>query len=123
MAGGSGEAEEEALRASALRQSEGGLREMALKKKLGAGKVLCTRDPHGCWLACLHPGGNPGENLESISHRCYLFEVAFVWELTKQTIVLPLGCLQGGVWPRRRARVWTPNRICRGIVCGLRTRI
>ena len=35
-------------------------------------------------------------NLESISHRCYLFEVAFVWELTKETIVLPLGCLQGG---------------------------
>ena len=55
MAGGSGEAEEEALRASALRHvaSEGELREMALKKKLGAGKVLCTRDPHGCWLACL----------------------------------------------------------------------
>jgi len=36
-----------------------------------------------------HPGGNPGENLKSISHRCYL-EVAFVWELTKETIVLPL---------------------------------
>ena len=44
-----------------------------------------------------HPGGNPGANLKSISHRCYLFEVAFVWELTKETIVLPLGCLQGGV--------------------------
>ena len=37
-----------------------------------------------------------GANLKSISHRCYLFEVAFVWELTKETIVLPLGCLQGG---------------------------
>ena len=35
--------------------------------------------------------------LESISHRCYLFEVAFVWELTKETISLPLGCLQGGL--------------------------
>ena len=44
----------------------------------------------------IHPGGNPGANLKSISHRCYLFEVAFVWELTKETIVLPLGCLQGG---------------------------
>ena len=33
----------------------------------------------------------------SIAHRCYLFEVAFVWELTKETIVLPLGCLQGGL--------------------------
>ena len=42
------------------------------------------------------PGGNPGANLKSISHRCYLFEVAFVWELTKETVVLPLGCLQGG---------------------------
>jgi len=44
-----------------------------------------------------HPGGNPGANLKSISHRCYLLEVAFVWELTKETIVLPLGCLQGGL--------------------------
>jgi len=43
-----------------------------------------------------HPGGNPGANLKSISHRYYLFEVAFVWELTKETIELPLGCLQGG---------------------------
>ena len=42
------------------------------------------------------PGGNPGANLKSISHRCYLFEVAFVWELTTGTIDLPLGCLQGG---------------------------
>ena len=48
-----------------------------------------------------HPGGNPGANLKSTSHRCYLFEVAFVWEVTKETIVLPQGCLQGGV--RRRS--------------------
>jgi len=27
---------------------------------------------------------------------CYLPQVAFVWELTKETIHLPLGCLQGG---------------------------
>ena len=42
-----------------------------------------------------HPGGNPGANLKSISHRSsgkYHFE----WELTKETIYLPLGCLQGG---------------------------
>ena len=45
----------------------------------------------------IHPGGNPGANLKSISHRRYLFDVAFVWELTKETIHLPLGCLQGGV--------------------------
>ena len=43
------------------------------------------------------PGGNPGANLKSIPHRCYLFEVAFVWELTSKTIILPLGCLQGGL--------------------------
>ena len=43
-----------------------------------------------------HPGGNPWANLKSISHRCHLREVAFVWGLTKETIYLPLGCLQGG---------------------------
>jgi len=43
-----------------------------------------------------HPGGNPGANFKSISHRCHLFEDACVWELTKETIDLPLGCLQGG---------------------------
>jgi len=50
-------------------------------------------------LSSLHPGGNPGANLKPISHRCYRFEVAFVWELTKETIHLPLGCLQGGNTP------------------------
>jgi hypothetical protein len=45
-----------------------------------------------------HPEGNPGTNLQSISYRCYLSEVASVWELTKENIVLPLGCLQGGVF-------------------------
>jgi len=48
-----------------------------------------VRRPH-------HPGGNQEANLESISHRYYLREVAFEWELTKETIYLPLGCLQGG---------------------------
>ena len=43
-----------------------------------------------------HPGGNPVENLKSISHRCHPILVAFVWESTKETIHLPLGCLQGG---------------------------
>ena len=47
-------------------------------------------------LLVLHPGGKPGANPKSISHRCYLFGVAFVWQLTQETIVLPLGCLQGG---------------------------
>ena len=35
-------------------------------------------------------------NLKSISHRCHFFDVAFVWELTKETIHLPVGCLQSG---------------------------
>ena len=43
-----------------------------------------------------HPGGNAGANLKSISHRCHPILVAFVWELTTETIYLPLGCLQGG---------------------------
>ena len=37
-----------------------------------------------------HPGGNPRANLESISRRCYLREVAFEWNSTKETIYLPL---------------------------------
>ena len=41
-----------------------------------------------------HLGGNQGANRNSISHKCYLFEVTFVWVLTKATTVL--GCLQGG---------------------------
>ena len=38
---------------------------------------------------------HPVANLKSISHRCHPILVAFVWELTKATINLPLGCLQG----------------------------
>jgi len=44
-----------------------------------------------------HPGGNPWANLKSISHTYHPILVAFVWELTKETIHLPLGCLQGGL--------------------------
>ena len=36
-------------------------------------------------------------NLVSISHRCHIFEVASVQELTKEAIKLAVGCLQGGV--------------------------
>jgi len=61
--------------------------------------VPCTRTAH--WLYSVnkyatHPGVELRANLKSISHRCHLFEVAFVWELTKETIQLPLGCIQGG---------------------------
>ena len=48
------------------------------------------------------PGGNPGANGKSISHRCYLREIAFGWELIKETIYLFLGCLQGGLPPSNR---------------------
>ena len=46
--------------------------------------------------ALSHPGGNLGLNLESISHRCHPILVAFAWQVTKETINLPLECLQGG---------------------------
>jgi len=42
---------------------------------------------------CGLPGGNPGENIKSISHIFQPILVAFVWELAKETIDLPLGCL------------------------------
>jgi len=51
-----------------------------------------------------HPGVELRANLKSISHRCHLFEVAIVWELTKETIVMPMGCLQGGETLCRMAR-------------------
>jgi len=38
---------------------------------------------------------------ESISHRCHLFEVASAWDLAKETIHLPLGCLQSGTHTER----------------------
>jgi len=41
----------------------------------------------------LDPGVVLRANLKSISHRCHLLEVAFVRELTKETIHLPLVCL------------------------------
>ena len=41
-------------------------------------------------------------NLKSISHRCHPILVAFVWELTKETIDCPLSCLQGGLRERRK---------------------
>jgi len=46
------------------------------------------------WWRLHDPGGNPA-NLKAISHRCRPL-VAFAWELTRETIYLPLGCLQGG---------------------------
>ena len=48
-------------------------------------------------LVRIHPEGNPGANRKSISHICHPILVAFVWELTQDTIYVPLGCLQGSV--------------------------
>jgi len=59
-----------------------------------------------------HPGGNPGANLKSISHRCHPILVAFVWELTEDTINLPLSCLQGGGGSPGRRQSWRRRR-CR----------
>ena len=53
-----------------------------------------------------HLGGNPVADLKSISHRCYLREVAFEKELTKNNMYLPLGCLQGGVSCELRVGEW-----------------
>jgi len=43
-----------------------------------------------------HPGVNPGANLKSIFRRCNPILVAFVWELTEETMNFPRECLQGG---------------------------
>ena len=51
-----------------------------------------------------YPGGNPGANLESISHRCHPILVACAWGLTKETINLPLGSLQDGFSAERSSR-------------------
>ena len=69
--------------------------------RLGNRAEPSYRKSSGVRLVEVHPGGNPGANFKSISHRCYLLEVALVQELTKETIDLPLGCLQGA---ERRAR-------------------
>ena len=55
---------------------------------------------------CIHPGVELRANLKSISHGCHLFEVAFAWALTTETIRLPLGCLQGGRWLGWGRTVW-----------------
>jgi len=43
-----------------------------------------------------HPEVELRANLKPISQRCHPTLVAFAWELTKETLDLPLGCLQGG---------------------------
>ena len=43
-----------------------------------------------------HPGDNSKANPKSIFHRCHPILVAFVLELTQDTMDLPLSCMQGG---------------------------
>ena len=59
------------------------------KKELGIDLMIDS------WLSLSHPGVELRANLKSISHRCYLREVVFESDLTKETIHLPLSCLQG----------------------------
>ena len=62
------------------------------------GPVFDAQKPAHRPSRCLvnRPGVELRANFMSISHRCNLFQVAFVWELTQETICLPLDCLQGG---------------------------
>ena len=43
------------------------------------------------------PGVELRANRKSISHRCHPILVVFLWEMTKETIDLPLGCLSDGM--------------------------
>ena len=67
--------------------------------------LLVTQRQARDMVSLVHPGVELRANRKSISHRCHLFEVAFVWGLTKETIHLPLGCLQGGSLRRNREKV------------------
>ena len=58
----------------------------------------------------VHPGVELRANLKSISHKCHLFEVAFVSELTTVTIHLPLSCLQGGKHLLNVLRTFTKSK-------------
>ena len=65
-----------------------------------------TDYPHAEFLGSIfnsvnRPGVELRANLKTISHKCHLEEVAFVWELTKETIHLPVSCLQGGLGERK----------------------
>ena len=57
-----------------------------------------------------HPRVEWRANLKSISHRCNPIMVAFVRKLTKETIDLPLGCLQGGDL-RSSTTWWMPSTL------------
>ena len=81
-----GRVQHRGARSAGLMRLRGG----GLFKKMKRGQPLSVAEK-----VC-RPEGNPGANVKSISHVCHLILVAFVWELTRETIDLPLGCLQGG---------------------------
>ena len=60
--------------------------------------------------ASSHPGVEHRSKLNVFSHRCHLVEMAFVWELTEETIHVPMGCLQGGFGSWQAARSAVHNR-------------
>ena len=73
--------------------SEKGGSATSLRKQKSSSRAKGKAKEHWNSKEVHHPGGNPGANLKSISHRCHPILVV---ELTKETIDLPLGCLQGG---------------------------
>ena len=88
-------------------------------KEVGCGRRVAGQRALSCSVGvsssfgASRPGGSPGANFRSISDRCHPILVAFVWELTQETIKLPLGCLQGGCrLPGRLRLAW---RFCFGL--------
>ena len=71
---------------------------LALRKLRLPGRQLADHLHRGEGVS--RPGVELGTNLQSICHRCQPIRVACVWELTKETIHLPLGCLQDGLESR-----------------------
>ena len=93
-----------ACRAAAyMGRSRDGVKDSVLKKRRCSG--VYRAPPKGL----SHPGGNPGANRKSIPHRCHPILVAFVRVLTKETIELPMGCLQGGFARMPARTTWRPH--------------
>ena len=90
-------------------------REIEIERERASGRESAASPPRYSKLAA-HPGVELRANLKSISHKCHLFEVSFIWELTKDTVHLPLGCLKGGSPPRNSS----PSRHCRSVRAGCR---
>jgi len=76
--------EAEDQRAAAIGELETKLTELRCPPLAPRAPTPHTLDPVDC-----HPGGNPGANLKSISHRCHPILVAFACELTKETNICP----------------------------------